>query len=175
MTVPDSPPPNPPGSSPRDGSDPPSPALVDYLRANRGWVTDEALAEAARRAGHTSEAIAQAMAQIRAADISVPARTRARAVVVVAYLLTYGVLVVAMFSAARTSYIDAAGLGTFFLSITLGIALLISLVLVGRSRAGGTNMVLAVTSIVVLPMIMLVVIAGLCVGTGLPVTTGAAT
>jgi hypothetical protein len=89
--------------------------------------------------------------------------------------LTYGVLVVAMFSAARTSYIDAAGLGTFFLSISLGIALLISLVLVRRSRPAGTNMWLAVTSIVTLPMIMLAIVAGLCVGTGLPVTAGAAT
>jgi hypothetical protein len=144
-------------------------SLARYLEGNRDRFTDEALARAARDAGYSDAAIDQAMARIRARAAAAPVRTRAARAVLGAYLLTYAVLVAGMFASEYSRSYSGHVIGAVILAALLGFALLISRWwLRGRAVKAGD----AATDMAVLlsvPLVLLVVVAGLCISTGLPI------
>lgn len=158
--------------SARSGDRPPSPiqtewagALQQYMIANRGRYTDEALMAAALAVGY-SEADARAALELAIDDQAArPVRSRARRVVTVLYLASYGLLVAGMLT-GRGSY-GEGWIGTGILTVTLGIAYLIARLWLGRRlRAASVDGALPV--LLSVPVILWFVVSGLCVATGLP-------
>jgi len=133
--------------------------LDDYLDRNAGKYTDEALAASAHTAGYSDEQIRAGLARIRSVGSGTVVRARARRAVLLAYLITFGVLVAGMFVSNPTGAVGYSGV--LLVSMLIGLAL--SLVMV---RSAGRTAALAV--ILAGPVIVLVIIAGLCVATGLP-------
>jgi hypothetical protein len=108
--------------------------------------------------------------QLRGVEAAAPVRQRARRIVLVAYLVTYAVLVAGMLLNPATFGGNIVGI--MILTPVLGVALLIALVLVGRARArAGAE--LAIAGVLAIPIILLVVVAGICVASGLPIPRAA--
>jgi predicted permease len=141
-------------------------ALIAYLEANRGKFTDEALTEALMKEGYSKEAVVAGFAAIAAADASKPVRARARNLVLAAYGITYAVLVLGMLTTSANY--GAGGIGTAVLTLTLGLALAISLWVVRRSKGKVDGGAMVMAGMLAVPVILLVIVAGLCVATGLP-------
>ena len=144
------------------GGPPTSPAgasLDAYLAANRGRYTDEALADSARAAGHTDAAISAAMKRL-GTGAAEPVRPRARRIVILAYVLTFVVLVAGM-ALNNPVYIAIGGL-VLLVSLLIGLGL--SLLMV---RSAGPAA--ALPAILAGPVIVLLILAGICVATGLPI------
>lgn len=134
--------------------------LEDYLDRNIGKYTDEALTASARAAGYTDEAIQAGLARIRASGSSEPVRARARQIILWAYLATFLVLSAGMVVNSGGS----VAIGAPILGISLLIGFAISRLMVrAASRSAALGIILAG------PVIILLVVAGLCVATGLPV------
>jgi hypothetical protein len=151
-------PPQPPGKA---RNLPRAEVLARYLEANRGSFTDEALVASAAAAGYTPDEIAEAHARLQAQDAAAPVKATARRIVIGAYLVVYALLSAGMLA-------NNFGGGAVILAVSLGIPFLISLAIVrGRGRLKpGTE--LALGGLLVLPLVMLVIVGGLCVATGLP-------
>jgi hypothetical protein len=144
-------------------------ALAAYLAANHGRFTDEALDQAALDAGYPKDVLAEARAA-RGADPAVAIRQRARRWVLAAYGITFLLLLVGMFANPAAGRYGGSVIGAIVLTLTLGLALAIALFAVRRSRpsTAGTG-AMVMTGILAIPVILLVVVAGLCVATGLPI------
>jgi len=139
--------------------------LAAYFRSNRGSFTDEALKARASEAGYSTAEVEEALASSRGADLSLPLRRRARSIVLGAYLITYAVLAYGTFT---TSYAFGAGqIGTVILTIAMGLTAAISLAIVRRSRRTWTG-VGSLAPVLAVPLILLVIVAGLCVASGYP-------
>jgi len=144
-------------------------ALAAYLVANHGRFTDDALERAALDAGYPEDVLTEARAA-RSADPAVAIRERARRWVLAAYGITFVLLLLGMFinPAARTY--GGSVIGAIVLALTLGLALAIALFAVRRSRPNiAATGAMVMTGILAIPIILLVVVAGLCVATGLPI------
>jgi len=142
-------------------------ALRTYLEANRGHYTDEALTEALLKEGYSQADVEEGFAELARAEASKPVRARARRLVLVAYGLTYAILVFGMLG---TGYGYGSGIiGSIVLAVALGLALALALWLVRRSTDRGAEGGAAVMAgILAIPIVLLVIVAGLCVATGLP-------
>lgn len=148
-------------------ADMPTAGLEAYFTANRHGYTDEALAASARASGYSPAAIAGALAAAKAAEMSAPLLARARVIVLFSYLLVYAVLVIGMLT--NPSGYGAGAIGTVVLTVTLVVAWLISVVWIRRRgrkiQVGGSGF----TAVLALPVVLLVIVAGSCIATGLPI------
>lgn len=142
--------------------------VTKYLETNRARFTEEALVQAARARGYPEDVVEEARTRARANEASAPTRHRARRWILAAYLVTFAVLTIGMLVSEYAQRNGVAGVGTAVLTVTLGIALLLSLAWLRRGGKVGDG----ATGIVVLlsvPIVLLVTVAGLCVATGLPI------
>lgn len=201
--------------------------LAQYFAANRARFTEEALADSARKSGHSDATIQAAMAESRAAEATEPLRGRAIRAIVIAYLAIYALLSFGMLanSGQPAGYLmpSAAG-GIVILTGSLVVTFVASMIWVASRRAFGflfflgltlwafplgmsfvanpefnTPAVLIPTAIgilgmiwlwrgrnagatggqpgmevlLVVPILLLLGVAGLCVATGLPIPRAA--
>ena len=155
---------DPAGAPPADpalGSPPASAVqrLAAYFTANRGRYTDEALEASARAAGHSDETIKAAFERARADAIAAPVRDRARRIVLWAYVVTFIALTAGMAVNNGPGLLASAGI--LLVSMLIGFALSRAMI-----RSAGPQA--AIAAILAGPVIVLVIVAGLCVATGLP-------
>jgi hypothetical protein len=134
--------------------------LERYFADNQATTSEEALSAAARSAGHSDEAIAKAWARVRANEVAAPVRKQARSIVLWAYIATFVVLLAGMIINNPTT----AGGGGIVLMIALALGLGLSRFMVRVADPGA-----ALAVILAGPVIVLVIVAGLCVATGLPI------
>ncbi len=143
--------------------------VTKYFETNRARVTEEALVEAARARGYPEDVVEEARARARANETSAPTRLRARRWIVAAYLLTFGALTIGMFINTQAAGYGTGVIGMAFLAMTLGLAFLLSL---GWLRWRGAKVVdptMGTVMLLSLPLVLLVVVAGICVASGLPI------
>ena len=87
-----------------------------------------------------------------------------------AYGITFVVLMVGMFANPAARSYGGSVIGAIVLALALGLALAIALFVVRRSRPSpDATGAMVMTGILAIPVILLVVVAGLCVATGLPI------
>jgi hypothetical protein len=134
--------------------------LERYFAANQATTTEEALSAAARSSGHSDEAIAAAWARVRADELAAPIRQRARAIVLAAYLLTFAALMTGMIVNSSSTIVISGSVLLVSMLIGLGLSLLMV-------RLAGPGA--AIAAVLAGPVIVLVIVAGLCVATGLPI------
>ncbi|MEO5703677.1 MAG: hypothetical protein ABIZ52_00950 [Candidatus Limnocylindrales bacterium] len=142
--------------------------VVRYFERNHGRFTEEVLAQRAREQGYPSDVIDEARGRLRQLDATQPTRSRARRWILAAYVLTFAVLVIGMVTNEAQRSISGVGAGV--LAMTLGIAYLISrrwLRWRGRKLIDATT---GFTMLLSVPVILLVIVAGLCVASGLPIS-----
>jgi hypothetical protein len=148
--------------------------LESHFRLHGGRYTRFALDQAARAAGYSDNDIAAAWSRIDMEEGGKAPAGRsaaiARIVILVLYLATF-VLFVAGSDMSQRTY----GVGVAILAVTLLIVGGVSLLIVGRSKVVSRNLPAAVTSLLALPFILLVIVAGLCVATTGPTFFGAPT
>ena len=160
---------DPAGPAPAPPPGRPVESLARYLEVNRDRFTDEALARAARNAGYSDAAIDQARARVSARVAAAPARARATWAVLAAYLVTFAVLVAGMFASEYARRYGGHVIGAAILALLLGLALLLSVIWI-RSRAGkGSGPATGMAVLLSVPVVLLVAVAGLCIGTGYPI------
>jgi hypothetical protein len=166
LATPAEPPPAPPaGEAARRN------ALESHFRLHSGRYTRFALDQAARAAGYSDNDIATAWSLIDMEEggKAPPGRaaTIARFVILVLYLATFAVFVLASDMGQRTY-----GVGVGILAVTMLVVGGVSLLIVGRSKVVSRNLPAALTSLLALPFILLVIVAGLCVATTGPTFFG---
>jgi hypothetical protein len=145
-------------------------ALSDYFVAHTDRYTPDALRQAASEAGfgpdEIEEAFGRSAAVRRDLESLMPVRRRARWIVLAAYGLVYAVLGVAL---VTSPYSYGAGvIELVILSVVLGVALLISIVWIRRRRRASPRLEGALMTMLVLPIVLLVAVAGLCIATTQP-------
>lgn len=143
--------------------------VVRYLERNRDRFTEDALVQAARDAGYADDVLEEARAMARVSAAAAPVRQRARRWVLVAYLLTFAVLTAGMLASEDARRSGTAYIAGVVLAAALGLALLVSL---GWLRWQGSKVELSTAGAVLLlsvPVVLLVVVAGSCLATGLPI------
>jgi hypothetical protein len=135
-------------------------ALDAYLAQHGERFTPAALREAAIAAGYTADEVDAAMARQRDRHALQPIRTRARVIVLAAYGLVW-LAFAAVYLARPTGY-GTGPLLQMILSIALIVALLPSLLWVARYRTDPTRTGRALVALLVVPVVLLVGVAGLC-------------
>ncbi len=168
MTEPNAPAPSPdPGIATPTGSHPERVStVVRYLESNRDRFTEDALVQAARDAGYPDDVLDEARARARAGAAVAPVRQRARRWILRAYLITFALLTVGMVASEASRQYGAAYIGAVVLAGSLGLALLISL---GWLRWLGHRVEHSVGVFLSVPVLLLVLVAGSCLATGLPI------
>jgi hypothetical protein len=164
-----SPSPGPPIKTPMGGHAERVSTVVRYLEANRDRFTEDALVQAAHDAGYPDDVLEEARGRARASAAAAPITQRARRWIRIAYLLTFAVLTIGMLASEYAQRYGAASIGIVVLAGALGLAFLIS---VGWLRWQGRDVDRSVTGAVVLlsvPVVLLLVVAGSCLATGLPI------
>jgi hypothetical protein len=161
--------PGPAPATPRDG-EARLETLAGYLRANREKYTPESLGRAAREAGFTDAEIEAAFERAggNATVVGAPQRAQARALVVAVYAVTFlgfAVLMLSKPSAMQYGW----GFALIILAVALGLSLLLSLWTIGRATPTAATASGAIASMVAMPVVLLLVLAGLCVMTTAPV------
>jgi hypothetical protein len=143
-------------------------ALVGHFRQHQDRYTRHALDQGARTAGYSDNDVAAAWTLIDMEDGGKAPAARfaplAQVVVVALYIATFVLFVAGSDMSARTY-----GVGVAILAVTLLVVGGISLLIVSRSKIVSRNPLAALASLLAVPFIFLVVVAGLCV-----VTTGPA-
>jgi hypothetical protein len=135
-------------------------ALARYLGSHEGQFTPEALRQAAIDAGYTPDEIEQAADRVRRAAAIRPIRARAQWIVLGAYALVW-VLFASVYLTRDYSY----GMGSVLqgiLTISLLIALGLSLLWLRWRRPDPSTVGRATAVFLALPVILLVGVAGLC-------------
>ena len=150
-----------PSASPGTGGSAPQAPIEQYVEANLDRYTPDTLISAAVAAGYPESdarlAIDAALARRRATG----RRPSPRWVVVSAYILVYVVLVAGLLS-PTSSVGSYGGLAVIILSVVMGLALLISIFLLGADWVGGAASVIA-------SLVLLLVVGGSCIATtGVP-------
>jgi hypothetical protein len=146
--------------------------LYRYFLANRDRFTSEALERAAVAAGYPRAEVAETSRLVGAeGDVTTDSArytTQARVIVLLAYVATFILLVVPTGMATGTY-----GVGPVILGVLLLIAGGIGLALVGRRRRVSANAAMALTSMLAIPFVLLVIVAGSCVWATAPQLLGA--
>jgi len=145
-------------------------SLSEYFQAGAERYTPEALRQAASEAGFSQgeidEAYGRTTKRQRDEELSRPLRTRAQWIVLAAFGLVY-----AVFFVAFLGYDDRYAAGTIsliILTVVLGVALLISIQWVRGRRPSAEQLQGAMFTMLVLPLVLLVSVAGLCIATTQP-------
>lgn len=145
-------------------------SLSEYFLAGAERYTPEALIQAAMESGFSSaeieEAHARALDRQRDEAAAAPVRRRALWIVVAAYALAYSALAVALMGSDNRYGAATIALGV--LTFVLGVALLISINWVRRRRPTAEQLQGAMLTMLSLPFVLLVAVAGLCVATTRP-------
>lgn len=152
-----------------EDSQPTAEKLQAYVHANAGKFTDAAITAELLRAGYDRADITAALSGAAAADVSAPVRSRARRIVILAYLLTYGLLVAGMLTNSGSGSYGAGIIGTIVLTVVLGLAFLIAAVWLRRQGSRERPVAPDLTAMIAIPLILLVIVAGACLATGLPI------
>jgi hypothetical protein len=149
-------------------------SLSEYFAKGADQYTPEALRRAASESGFSPDEIEQASARAegrRRADDSVrPIRQRARRIVLAAYGLVY--LVFAVLFLTSSNRYGGGIIALIILTIVLGIALLISVTWVNRRRPTAEQLEGALLTMLALPLVLLVTVAGLCAASARPTAFG---
>jgi hypothetical protein len=147
--------------------------LVSHFKQHERSYTRFALDRGARSAGYSDSEIAAAWSAIdmQASGVSGADRfaTMARLIVLGLYLVTFLLFVAASDMPARTY-----GVGVPILAVTLFIVGGIALLRIDRSKVVSRDPLAAYTSLLAVPFVLLVIVAGLCIGTTSPTFFGAA-
>jgi len=145
-------------------------SLSEYFLAGAERYTPAALRQAASEAGFSAaeidDAYARATSRQRDEELARPLRRRARWVVLAAYGLVYAVFFVA-FLGYENRY-GAATISLIVLTVVLGVALLISIQWVRGRRPTAERLQGAMVTMLSLPLVLLVSVAGLCIATTRP-------
>jgi hypothetical protein len=163
------PPPEQPTATPTVSREDQVSALARYLVSNRGTFTEEALAASARSSGYAEDVVADAIDRARADATSPPTTQRARRWILAAYLATFAVLTTGMFVSESARRYGGHIVATFILAAALGFALLISLLWLRSQGRAVDGAPAGMVTVLAVPIVLLVVVAGLCIGTGLPI------
>jgi hypothetical protein len=140
-----------------------------FLRHSRTHTPD-ALARAALDAGYSQDEVSAAMAgaqrSLAAADASAPTRARATRAILAAYGLTY--LVFAIVFLTQPLSFGGGVIALVILTVVLLLALGMSALWARRPRWRERGASLTVTSILSLPIVLLILVAGTCAVTTFP-------
>lgn len=149
-------------------------SLSEYFLAGADRYTPEALRQAAAGSGFSPEEIdaaySRAIDRQRDEEVAGPIRNRARRTVLVAYGLVY-----AGFAVAFLTFASRRGAGVIalvILTIVLLVALSISLSWVRRQRPSVHEAEGALVTMLAVPFVLLVAVAGLCVAGTTPGSFG---
>ena len=143
--------------------------LEQFLAANRGRWTDEALAAQAAAAGWEPEVVSAAMARVIANEQSQPLRRRARTFITAIYLLGLVLLLGGMAINPSAAAYGGNVIGSIVLVISMGIAYLLARFWLSRKSVSSTLSRADLAVLVSLPAILWLVVTGICVATGLPI------
>jgi hypothetical protein len=145
-------------------------SLSDYFLAGTARYTPEALRQAASESGYSPEEIDEAYSRAtrrqRDEEVTAPIRRRALWIVLAAYALAYTALGVALLG--TDNRYGAATIALGVLTFVLGIALLISINWVRGRRPSAGQLQGAMLTMLSLPFVLLVSVAGLCIATTRP-------
>jgi len=140
-------------------------ALSEYFAKGADQYTPEALRRAARESGFSPDEIEQAYARAeerrRAEELARPIRRRARWIVLAAYGLVLAVFAVPFLTVPSRYGVGQVAL--VVLAIVLGISLLISRSWINRRRPSADQTERALLTMLAVPFVLLVAVAGLCV------------
>ena len=153
-----------PGSSPYGTK-----GLERYLDTNRGRFTDEALIAAASAAGWDESVIGTAFEASRGRTASAPIRARARRITQFLYLAGYVVLVAGMILNPAAQAYGGAVIGTVVLTVAMLVAFALGRLWYNRKGVSRAMSGADLSVLLVVPVILWLVVAGICVATGLPV------
>jgi len=134
-----------------------------------GRYTDTALTDHLMKVGHDRADIEAALRAAAAADLVGPVNARARLTVRLLYLITYGLLVAGMLINQRSGSYGAGYLGTAVLTLVLGLAFLLARVWLRRRGNRDRPVPAGMLAMLSVPLVLLVLVAGACLATGLPV------
>jgi hypothetical protein len=145
-------------------------SLSEYFLAGAERYTPEALRGAASEAGFSADEIEEAYGRATKRqhdeEVARPLRRRARWAVLAAYGLVYAVFFVALLGS--DDRYGAATISLIVLTVVLGVALLISIQWVGGRRPSAEQLQGAMLTMLSLPLVLLVSVAGLCIATTRP-------
>jgi hypothetical protein len=151
-------------------AEPPTPtawdqSLEEYFLRNRATFTPEALTRAAAAAGYSPEQIDSAMLRAEARDRGLdairPVRSRARLIVLLGYALVWVFFAIQFLLLPSPNSYMGSGLQTI-LSISLVIALGISLAWIRGMRPDPDRVGRALAILLAVPVVLLIAVAGLC-------------
>ena len=143
--------------------------LERYLDTNRGRFTDEALVAAAIAAGWDEPTVGTAFEASRRRTAAAPIRARARRIIQFLYLAGYVVLVAGMILNPAARQYGGAVIGTVVLTVAMLVAFALGRLWYNRKGVSLAMSGADLSILLVVPVILWVVVAGLCVATGLPV------
>jgi hypothetical protein len=161
----------PPPSRPPSGDAARRDVLVGHFKQHERGYTRFALDRAARSAGYSDSEIADAWSVIdmQASGVAGAGRfaTMARLIVLGLYVATFLLFVFGSNMAARTY-----GVGVPILAVTLFIVGGIALLRIDRAKVVSRDPLAAYASLLAVPFVLLVIVAGLCIGTTSPTFFG---
>lgn len=156
-----------PSEAPRPASDPSDrlEVLAAYFERNEGRYTTEALRQRAVEAYSADEiegAIALAERHRRAVHAIGPTKTRARWIIVAAYVIVWLPFAWVFLTTGPGGGLDFGQLMLAILTVSLIIGLLLSMAWVSRRRPDPTQIGRAMVGLLVVPVILLLGVAGIC-------------
>jgi hypothetical protein len=161
-----------PGGTPPDAAAPRDlTALNAYVTQYYGKYTDAALIDHLMGVGHQRADIEAAIRSAAAADRVGPVNARAKMIVRLGYLITYALLVAGMLFSSRAFDYGAGVIGTIVLTVVLGVAFLISAGWLGWRGSRDRGTAPGMLAMLAIPLVLLVLVAGACLATGLPLPT----
>jgi hypothetical protein len=142
--------------------------IDDYIRENRGTYTDDAIREQLLRAGYPHGAIVDAFRRSgQKAELS-PAARRSW-LLFLGYAVGLFVVVFLVFAYLSDMQERTYGVGRVVFAVAMLIGLTLAVLLVRRSRAFALGLSSGVATAVLVPFVIVVIIAGLCVVSTNPV------
>lgn len=141
-------------------------SLSAYFLAGAERYTPEALRQAASEAGYSPAEIDEATRRQRDEELAAPIRRGARWIVLAAYGLVYAALGVALLGTENRYGFATISLGV--LTFVLLLALLISMNWVRGRHPTAEQLQGAMLTMLSLPLVLLVSVAGLCIATTRP-------
>ncbi len=143
--------------------------LERYLDTNHGRFTDEALVAAASAAGWDQPAIEAAFEASRRRTASAPIRARARRIVQYLYLAGYVVLMAGIIVNPAARPYGGAVIGIVVLTLAMLIAFALGRLWYNRKGVSPAMTGTDLSVLLLVPVILWLVVAGLCVASGLPI------
>jgi hypothetical protein len=145
--------------------------LESYLVGYRSSFTEAALRTAAIEAGWDAALVDSVLAGIRGREASAPLRGQARRIIRLLYLGTFIVLTLGMLvnpSSAARSY-GGSTIGPIILAVAFLVAYALDRLWFNEKAVGAALGQRDLAILLSLPVVLWLVIGGLCVATGLPI------